>query len=364
MNHTAVKPGEMEVGAAGLSLVYTQVKYLEVNLQGKDLEVMNYLNGNHREQMINDIRRGMMGTQKSIPSKYFYDARGSQLFDQICMTPEYYPTKTELSILEQSAGEIMQFFSQEGGDLIELGSGSNRKIRKLLDAVHPFEHGRIRYIPIDISKNCLLESVQELLGDYKNLAILGVLADFTRHMGGLPRSRKLIVFLGSTIGNFQEEEAITLLRRVRANMNRDDRFLLGMDMIKSGEVLEAAYNDRQGVTCDFNRNILVHINRELNSDFDPEDFDHLAYFNVRRERVEMHLRARRTMTAYIADLGLSVDIKKGDTLRTEICKKFSLKSARRLFRKAGMSIARWFTDSKGWFSLVELQVSSRQGRKF
>jgi L-histidine N-alpha-methyltransferase len=317
---------------------------------------VNFLDGNHREEMVRDIRRGMMRIQKSIPSKYFYDGRGSLLFEQICMTPEYYPTKTELSILDRSGPEIIQFFSRKAGDLIELGSGSNQKIRKLLEVVRPLDIGRIRYVPVDISNSSLLESATELLQDYENLEILGVLADFTRHVGVLPRCRKLITFFGSTIGNLTEEEAILFLRSIRTIMNSDDRFLLGMDMLKPVEVLEAAYNDKRGVTRDFNRNILEHINRELQGDFNPEDFDHLAFFNAGRERVEMHLRARRTVKAHIADLGLSCDIGEGETIHTEICRKFSRESAGRLFQQAGLSIARWFTDSKGWFSLVELEA--------
>ncbi len=357
MNNAHLKLEETKFETHGIGLGCTQGQNTEVStFKGKNFEIANYLNGDHREKMINDILKGMIKTQKSIPSKYFYDARGSHLFEQICMTPEYYPTKTELSILDQSATAIMQFFYHEGGNLIELGSGSNQKIRKLLDVMHSFDRGRIRYVPVDISESSLLESATELLKNYENLQILGVLADFTRHIEVLPRGRKLITFFGSTIGNLTEKEAVTFLRNVRTMMNPDDRFLLGMDMLKSVEILESAYNDRQGVTRDFNRNILAHINRELKADFDPEDFDHLAFFNSRREQVEMHLRARRNVKAHIADLGLSCDIREGETIHTEICKKFSRESAGRLFQQAGLSIARWFTDSKGWFSLVELEA--------
>lgn len=327
-----------------------------------NMQILNYLNGDHREKMLNDILEGMTKRQKSIPAKYFYDARGSRLFDQICMTPEYYPTKTELSILDQSAAEICQFFFEEGGDLIELGSGSNQKIRKLLDVMpHPWR-GRIRYVPVDISRSCLLESARELLNDYENLTILGLLADFTQHLWALPHGKKLLTFFGGTIGNFTDREALNWLRSVRAIMNRDDRFLLGMDMLKSIEIIEAAYNDRQGITRDFNRNILVHIDRELGADFDPEDFEHLAFFNTGRECVEMHLKARRNISAHIEDLGLSVEIKKGETIHTETSTKFSRKRAQRLFQGAGLSVSRWVTDSKDWFSLVELEANDMEER--
>jgi L-histidine N-alpha-methyltransferase len=363
MNRAELKLDETRFETRGICPSYPRKQDTAGSpLKGNNFEIANYLNGDHREKMINDILQGMIKTQKSIPSKYFYDARGSQLFEQICMTSEYYPTKTELSILDQSATAIMRFFSQEGGDLVELGSGSNQKIRKLLDVMRPLKHGRIRYVPVDISDRSLLESATELLKDYDNLEILGVLADFTRHIEALPRGRKLITFFGSTIGNLTEKEAVTFLRNVRAMMNPDDRFLLGMDMLKPIEILESAYNDGQGVTRDFNRNILTHINRELKSDFDPEDFDHLAFFDSRREQVEMHLRAKRTVNALIADLGLRVEIRKGDTIHTEICKKFSRESAGRLFQRAELSIARWFTDPRRWFSLVELQVEGTEKR--
>jgi L-histidine N-alpha-methyltransferase len=348
MNGTVAKRSETGFRLCGMDWSSTR--------KGR-LSVLNYLNGDHRERMLNDILQGMAKPQKSIPAKYFYDARGSELFDQICMTPEYYPTRTELSILDQSAVEIMQFFFRDGGDLIELGSGSNQKLRKLLDGVRPLVPGWIRYVPVDISRACLLESAGELLDEYENLIILGVLADFTRHLGVLPRGRKLLTFFGSTIGNLTEREAVNLLRNIRAIMNHDDRFLLGMDMLKPIEIIEAAYNDRQGVTCEFNRNILVHINRELRADFDPEDFEHLAFFNKRTECVEMHLQARRNVTAHIEDLGLSVDIREGETIHTEICRKFSRKSAEQLFQKAGLSVSRWVTDSRSWFALVELHAN-------
>jgi L-histidine N-alpha-methyltransferase len=322
----------------------------------KCFEISDYLNGDHRQEMIRDIRAGMTQAQKSIPSKYFYDEYGSCLFKQICSTLEYYPTRTELSILDRSAAEIMTFFSNDGGDLIELGSGSNRKIRKLLDAVRSYQLNKIRYVPVDISESSLLEASRELLDLYKNLQISGILADFTRHMDVIPHGRKLIIFFGGSIGNFREKERISFLRSIRHIMTPNDRFLLGMDMLKPIEVMEAAYNDKQGITGEFNRNILNNINRELNADFNPESFEHLAFFNPREERVEMHLRARHAVTVHISDLSLSIDFREGETIHTEICKKFSREREDRTFRKAGLSVTRSFSDLKGWFSLVELKT--------
>ena len=325
--------------------------------QRKLLEIRNYLDVDHRAEITKDIRAGMTKPQKSIPCKYFYDTYGSRLFEQICLTPEYYPTRTELSILDGSATEIMQFFSSDGGDLIELGSGSNRKIRKLLDAVNSSNLGKIRYVSVDVNESAVIEASKELLGLYEGLEILGIIADFTRHMDVLPHGRKLIIFLGSSIGNFTDGEDITFLRSIMDIMSPDDRFLLGVDMLKPGEIIEAAYKDEQGITSEFNLNILTNINRELNADFNTEDFEHLAFFNGEKECIEIHLRARRAVTVYISDLALSVDFEEDDTIHTEICKKFSREGVTRKFNEAGLSVTRWFTDRKGWFSLVELKTA-------
>ena len=325
-------------------------------LRSSSFEILNCLDGNHREEMMKAVRTGMEQPQKAIPSKYFYDAHGSRLFERICCTPEYYPTRTELSILDRYAPEIMTFLLNGGGDLVELGSGSNRKVRKLLDTLRPSDLGKIRYVPVDISKSCIEESSKDLLRTYKSLPILGIAADFTRHLDMLPKGRKLILFLGSTIGNFGKKECLRFLRSVKEILNPEDRFLLGIDMIKPVDVIEKAYNDGEGITRLFNLNILAHINRELNADFNPEHFEHVAFFNGREERVEMHLRAERPHTVRISELSLSVDFKEGETLHTEICRKFSPESAQNHFKKAGLAVTKWFTDPDEWFSLVELRA--------
>ncbi len=321
------------------------------------LEICNYLKGNHREEMARDVREGMRQPQKRIPSKYFYDAVGSQLFEHICCTPEYYPTRTELSILDQNAADIMAPFAEKGGDLVELGSGANIKIRKLLDAVAPSDLPGIRYVPVEISRSCLAAASEELLTLYDGLTVFGVAADFTRHLDMLPDGRKLIIFFGSTIGNFSPADRHAFLTRIARIMDADDRFLIGLDMVKPVEVLEAAYNDQQGVTADFNRNILNNVNRELNADFNPDDFEHWAFFNAAEERMEMHLRARRDVVVNITDLSLCVGIRRGETIHTEVCQKFTRESAGNTFNKAGLSVNRWFTDPEDWFSLVELKTA-------
>jgi L-histidine N-alpha-methyltransferase len=319
------------------------------------LQILNYLLEDDRGENGREIIAGMTRPQKRLPSKYFYDAYGSWLFERICDLPEYYLTRTELAILREKSAEIMGFFHGDGGDLVELGSGSNRKIKILLDAVAGDGLPRLRYVPVDISDSALQDASRELLYAYEDLDILGVIADFTRHLEVLPPGRKLITFLGSTIGNFSGPERIAFLRGVAAVMQPEDRFLLGLDMLKSPELLKAAYNDSQGVTAAFNRNILRNLNRSLNADFQLADFEHRAVFVEEKERVEMHLQATRVTAARIADLKLPVSLRQGETIHTEICQKFSRDSARGDFQKAGLAALEWFTDPQGWFSLVLLK---------
>jgi L-histidine N-alpha-methyltransferase len=318
-------------------------------------QILNYLLEYDRGKNGREIIAGMTQPQKRLPSKYFYDDYGSWLFERICDLPEYYLTRTELAILREKSSEIMAFFNGEGGDLVELGSGSNRKIKILLDAVAGDGLRRLRYVPVDISDSALREASRELLYAYEDLDILGIIADFTRHLEVMPTGRKLITFLGSTIGNFSGPERLSFLRQVAAAMKPGDRFLLGLDMLKSPELLEAAYNDSQGVTAAFNMNILRNLNRSLNADFLLEDFEHRADFVEEKERVEMHLKATRATAAHLADLDLEVSLRSGETIHTEICQKFSRDRARWDFQKAGLVALEWFTDPQGWFSLVLLK---------
>jgi L-histidine Nalpha-methyltransferase len=319
------------------------------------LEILNCLEEDSSEDTGRDIVAGLRQPQKRLPSKYFYDDHGSWLFEQICGLPEYYLTRTELGILEHMAPEIMAFFAQAPGDLVELGSGSNRKIKILLDAARGSGLTRLRYVPVDISESALKEACAELLELFPDLHILGLIADFTRHLEVLPRRRKLLTFLGSTIGNFSREERLGFLKKVAASMNPEDRLLLGLDMLKPADIIEAAYNDDQGVTAEFNKNLLRNLNRSFNANFKVADFEHQAVFVEEKERVEMHLRATRPTSARIADLDLQVACRPGETIHTEICQKFSRERANRDFQQAGLAATRWFTDPQGWFSLVMLK---------
>lgn len=320
-----------------------------------DIEILNHLEESFCEELARDVLKGLTAPQKYIPSRYFYDARGSQLFEEICILPEYYQTRTELSILKKSASSIMRIFSK--GDLVELGSGANWKIRMLLDAVDDSRRSAVRYIPVDVSESALIDAAKELLGIYPELEVLGVVADFLHHMELIPRERPgIIIFFGSTIGNLSVEESDTFFRSVSSSMKPGDSFLLGLDMIKPREILEAAYNDSQGITAEFNRNILNVLNHELHADFDPSNFEHLAFYNEDESRVEMHLRANSDIEVEIGELAMTVDFSEGETIHTEICRKFSREGAEELFSDAGLEVKNWHTDSKKWFSLAELTL--------
>jgi L-histidine N-alpha-methyltransferase len=305
-----------------------------------------------------DAHRGLTARQKSIPSKYFYDARGSELFEEICFLPEYYPTRTEMNILERAAPHIMGSF--KWGDIVELGSGANLKIRMLLDAADESDLSHYRYVPVDVSETALIEASEELLGIYPELEVLGIVADFTIHMDVIPSDRpRFILFLGSTIGNFDERTRSKFLRHVARSMKHADKLLIGFDMLKSRNTLEAAYNDSRGVTSAFNKNVLHVLNRELRADFDPSHFDHVAFFNEDKERVEMHLQANRRVEVQISELGLEIELDKDETIHTEICNKFSREGVERLVSEAGFYINKMYFDSKGWFSLAELVLKDR-----
>jgi len=318
------------------------------------ISTLNYINTTFHEDIRVDVLNGMTASQKSIPSKYFYDARGSALFEEICRLPEYYPTRTELSILKSAAPALMQHFRK--GDIVELGAGANLKIRTLLDTVAANRLPDFRYIPVDVSETALESSVAGLLKDYPGLNLLGIAADFTCHIDVIPAEReRLFVFFGSTIGNFDEDTGVCFLRSISGSMGKGDRLLLGIDMLKPRDILERAYNDSAGVTAEFNKNILRVLNRELGADFDLGRFRHRAVFNEEEKRMEMYLQAETDMSVNIGSLAIEVYLEKGEGILTEICRKFTREDMERTARDAGLDVRGWFSDPKGWFSLVELE---------
>ncbi len=328
-----------------------------MNLFNQPITLENHLHLDFSQELKEDIRRGLLAKQKRIPSKYFYDDQGSQLFEEICKTPEYYVTRTELELLESIAEDLMQGFQE--GDLVELGSGAHWKIQRLLEATDSAQRQRLRYLPIDVSQEAIRVSSQALQRRFPDLAIHGHIADFTGNLIGLKQSRPLMMILfGSSIGNFEFDEARDFLRRVTADLTQEDRFLLSVDRVKPASVLHAAYNDQAGVTAAFNKNVLTVLNRQLEADFVLEDFAHKAFFNLEAERVEMHLVAQRPLRARVKHLDMEFEFAEGESIHTEISQKYSKESALALVQAAGLQLVRWYHAQDEWFSIMELQKAN------
>jgi L-histidine N-alpha-methyltransferase len=297
----------------------------------------------------NDVVRGLTASPKELPPKWFYDERGSALFEQITELPEYYPTRTERAILRAHAAEVAKH--ADAATLVELGSGSSEKTRLLLDAMT--DHGGLeRYVPVDVSSSALTAAADALHGDYPGLEVHGVVADFERHLEHLPvGGRRLIAFLGGTIGNFAPEPRARFLARIRAGMRPGDSLLLGTDLVKNTDRLVRAYDDAAGVTAEFNRNVLRVINRELDADFDPPAFAHVARWDPEEEWIEMRLRAAEAQQVRVAALDLTVDFTAGEEMRTEISAKFRPLRVKTELRSAGLAIAGWWTDDAEDFAV-------------
>jgi L-histidine N-alpha-methyltransferase len=321
-------------------------------LNTDQIRIDSWLSAAEERVLANDVLDGLTRPFKELPPKHFYDARGSELFDQICELPEYYPTRTEKSILEARADEIVG--ATGAGELVELGSGSAEKARVLLDAMA--QAGTLRrYVPLDVSESVVRDAAEQLIDEYDGLVVHGVIGDFQRHLPEVPPrdgTPRLVALLGGTIGNFPPGTRRGLLRQVGALLGPEDRFLLGTDLVKNPDVIEAAYDDSAGVTAEFNRNVLHVINRELGADFIPEAFDHIAFFDRRHEWIEMRLRARRPCSVFISELGLRVEFAAGEELRTEISAKFTRERLEADYRAAGLALDRWFTDADGLFALT------------
>jgi L-histidine Nalpha-methyltransferase len=298
-----------------------------------------------------DVMRGLRARPRELPCKYFYDAVGSELFERITELDEYYPTRTELALMKQYAPEMASLLGCRCL-LIEYGSGSSTKTRLLLD--HLIDPAG--YAPIDVSCQHLRRSAQVLGAEYPDIEILPICADFTRPLEApvprKPAARRAVYFPGSTIGNLTTDEAVALLRRTAGLCGRGGGMLLGADLRKDPHVLEAAYNDRQGVTAAFNRNLLVRINRELGGDFVVEQFAHRAFYNPAQGRIEMHLVSRCDQKVHIGDAEFL--FAKGESIRTEYSHKYSLPCLRMLAEAAGFTVADVWTDELQYFSVLYL----------
>jgi L-histidine N-alpha-methyltransferase len=294
------------------------------------------------EALADDVRRGLSGRPKSLPPKYFYDAAGSALFQRITRLPEYYLTRAEHALLDRYARAILGDARPE--EIVELGAGPPAKLRRLLAAVNGVPVRR--YVPVDVDAGTLAESARALLRDHPDLDIHAVVGDFERHLARVPppAGRRLLAFLGSTIGNLDAPARQRLLGEVRRLLGDDDRLLLGVDLVKNLAALHAAYADAEGVTAEFNRNILRVVNRELRADFRPEAFRHEARWNDAASRIEMHLASPERQTAIVKDLDMVVALEAGETIWTESCHKFTRVSAETMLAEAGLALVSWHTD--------------------
>lgn len=293
-----------------------------------------------------DVQHGLTSDPKWLPPKWFYDAHGSDLFEQITELPEYYPTRAEREILVARAGEIATALPAR--TLIELGSGSSEKTRYLIDALT----GLRTYVPVDVSDSALTQAGKALVAERPELNVHALIADFTAGLT-LPDTPgpRLLAFLGGTIGNLLPAERAEFLTGVRALLSPGDALLLGTDLVKDEQVLVRAYDDAAGVTAAFNKNVLSVVNRELGADFEPDTFDHVARWNAEREWIEMRLRSRTAQTVKVPALGLAVDFAAGEEMRTEVSAKFRQEGVRSELAAAGLELAHWWTDEEGRFAL-------------
>ncbi len=299
-----------------------------------------------------ELRRALTATRPWIPARWFYDDAGCELFVRITGLDEYYQTRTEQALLDDHMGALVRAYGTT--ELVEIGSGAARKTRAILDAMEGAGTLR-RFIPFDISPGAIAASAADIAAAYPGVRVHGVAGDFSRHLSRIPRrpadGRRMVAFLGGTIGNLDPPRRRTMMRRLARLLRPGDCLLMGTDLAHDPDVLVRAYDDAQGVTAAFNRNIIRHINHAYAGDADPEHFAHVARWNSRASRIEMHLRARRDIEWNIAGLGIVVPIEAGATIRTEISCKFTPDSARAMYEDAGLSLAAWHEDPLGRYAL-------------
>lgn len=322
------------------------------------IKSLNTLDDRHQSLEIKggDVIQGLSKTPKSLPPKYFYDDRGSELFEKICDLPEYYPTRTESLILRQCADEIAQITGE--CELIELGSGSSTKTHFLLDAYQKASNF-CSYVPIDVSGGILNSTVLSLQKKYPSFSIQGLLGTYDQalaFLGTIPASTRMIFFLGSSIGNFTPQESNYFLNQISHTLNSGDYFLLGIDLQKPIEILEAAYNDRQGVTAAFNLNILSHLNWRFQGNFNLDFFSHQAIYNPTDSQIEMYLHSHEKHSVYLEKLDLKVEFKAGEKILTEISRKFDLEITRQQLLTHGLKTLKIWTDPQQWFGLILCQA--------
>ncbi len=312
--------------------------------------VHNHLGAEDEGTLADDVLDGLTRPFKELPPKHFYDAVGADLFDRICEQPEYYPTRIERAILVERSAEIAALTG--ASELVELGSGTAAKTRILLRAMA--DAGTLeRYVPIDVTEGMVRDVAEQLVEEHPGLAVHGIVGDFERHLQHVPEpdGPRIVAFLGGTLGNFTPGSRRRFLRQLAKLLRPQDFLLLGTDLVKDPAIIEAAYDDAAGVTAAFNRNVLKVVNAELDADFDPEAFEHVAFYDHEREWLEMRLRASRKMSVHIGALGLDIDFAPREELRTEISAKFTPERLRDDLAAAGLELAELLTDADRMFAL-------------
>ena len=310
-------------------------------------------NDHNLNQFAIAVRTGLNSKHKFLHPKYLYDERGSKLFKQICEQPEYYITRMESSILESSSDKIANMCNEI--TLVELGSGNSEKTRIILDKLIA-RLSSVRYVPLDISYDMLKESSINLLDKYQSLSITAVVAEYYEGMALIKKeltSRKLVIFLGSSLGNFEPEEGKKFMRMIRNHIQDQDMFLIGLDLHKDSGILNAAYNDLKGFTAQFNMNILSRINRELGGNFCPDKFEHYAFYNESKRRVEMHLISKVEQEVKISGIGEIISFREGEKIHTESSYKFTAEQIENLIEGSFQVVQTWI-DKKKWYNVILL----------
>lgn len=310
-----------------------------------------------------DVKRGLADEKKHISPKFFYDKKGSKLFEEICDQPEYYLNRIESQILNNSIDKILKIIGDEEISLVELGNGNSSKTRILLRPMLA-RLNKVSYFPIDVSLKMLKKSIADLFREYTNLKIYGVCSDyvtglvkineFVKFKKNIPK-KKFIIFLGSSIGNFDPKEALTFLRSIGRYVKKDDLLLVGIDLEKDKSILDKAYNDKNGVTAKFNLNVLSRINEELDGEFNLLNFEHKSFYNANKHRIEMHLISKTDQYVSIGAIGKKFHFRKGETIHTENSYKYSVDRFNKLARISGLRIVKNFADPNKQYSLVLLK---------
>ena len=306
---------------------------------------------------LQEIMQGLQKKQKQISSKYFYDERGSKLFEEITLLKEYYPSRAEKEILKSAAKEITKDLLNT--EIIELGSGDESKISILLNTIPKQNHGAISYIPVDISPSAIEESTKKIAQRFPKIKTNGLVSDFLENFS-LPTStdNRIYCFFGSTIGNLSPQEALDFMRKMSSKMHDGDTFLLGLDMVKNKSILEKAYNDKENITAEFNKNILLVMNELLKTNFNSNDFCHHAFYNESKQRIEMHLRTKIDLKISSPLFTEELFFAKGESIHTENSRKFNLLDLEEIANYSQLKISKIYTDSQSYFSLVSFSKGS------